>query len=384
MSPRARIAAFCSLFAIGCHGRAPGSRLQATASPAISAPTLSSSAPLAEARSPESGASSCPAPSLALHEPRDGRDAAALATCVRPQSSRDNDDCGMGKDEPALDLGRLDQAVLPFDEATRAHVAEIAKRGETLGRKRRAFGLVGDSMTVSSAFLSDFSAQAGHRPKLAPPIAEALAATIDFYRGQPAQPVQGVWLDSFRASRAAKVGARASWAVTGAPSPLALMVERLSPAVAIVLYGGNDAAFRVADPQQIADDFERDLGRVVDQLEAAGIVPVLNTVARHGHAPGIDDCDAPSGMSNWRIAVQTNAVSARAAEFACRRHLPLVDLRWALDAAPLSGLGHDGVHLNAYRGGPATLDARALQCGNAVRDYVTLRMLRQLRETLGW
>ena len=298
----------------------------------------------------------------------------------------------MAGDAPALDLARLDEAVLPFDEATLAHVREIAKRGETLGRKRRVFGLAGDSMTVSTAFLSDFSNNDGHTVKLAPEVAAALASDldgrpatiIDRYRGAEALRIQGVWFDSFRAPRAAKVGARTTWATTGgAESPLAQMIARLSPAAVVVLYGGNDAAFRAAPPEELAGDFEKGLTPILEELERQGIIPILDTVARHGHAAGIDDCDDPRGLSNWRIAVQTSAVSARAAEIACRRHLPLVDLRWALDAIPIAGLGHDGVHLNAYRGGHATLDARSLQCGSSVRSYVTLRMLRQLEDTLG-
>jgi hypothetical protein len=87
-------------------------------------------------------------------------------------------------------------------------------------------------------------------------------------------------------------------------------------------------------------------------------------------------------MSNWRIAVQTNALSARVVELACRRHLPLVDLRHALDAADARGLGPDGVHLGAFQRGAARLTARGLRCGANVRNYVTLKMLAELAPLL--
>jgi hypothetical protein len=371
--------------------RVPSTGTARPASTPTSAAEKLTATPTASASRPE--ADRCSAPSLVVRGDLDGRDDAALGRCLRPPSSRNNDDCGMGESVPALGLRRLDEAVPALDEATRAHIAEIAKKGEGQGRKRRAFGLVGDSMTVSTAFLSDLSKNDGHTVQLAPDVAAALAAEvegrsatiIDFYRGAEAQRIQGVWFDSFRASRAARVGARASWALMGgAQSPLALMIERISPAVAIVLYGGNDAAWRIAPSAAIADEFERDLSRILDELEKQGIIPVLNTVARHGHAPGLDDCEDKDGMSNWRIAVQTSAVSAKVVAIACKRHLPLIDLRWALDAAPLSGLGHDGVHLNGYRGGHATIDARSLQCGNSIRNYVTLKMLARIKEALVW
>jgi hypothetical protein len=111
-------------------------------------------------------------------------------------------------------------------------------------------------------------------------------------------------------------------------------------------------------------------------------VPVLNTVARHGDSPGIDACAGKREISDWRIAVQTNVVSARVVELACRRHLPLVDLRDALDAADNRGLARDQIHLSTFAGGGGVLDARALRCGNNVRTYVTLRMLAQVNEVI--
>src|SRR5205823_173153 len=140
-------------------------------------------------------------------------------------------------------------------------------------------------------FLRDLSARPGRSLRLAPEVESSLAGIIDFYRGQEAQRVRGVWVDSFGAPRAAKVGARARWALEGGEeSPLAHMVRDLSPAVAVVLYGGNDAAYRVAPPDSVAADFTRDLERIVDALEKEGIIPILDTVARHGSAPGIGDC----------------------------------------------------------------------------------------------
>ena len=122
---------------------------------------------------------------------------------------------------------------------------------------------------------------------------------------------------------------------------------------------------------------------IVDQLEAAGIVPVLSTIPPHTGDPARPLCDRfPGDLSNWRIAVQTNALSAAVAELACARALPLVDLRHGLDALSDAGIGPDGVHPNAHRGGAGKLDAQGLQCGYNLRNYLTLRMLRQLAPLL--
>ncbi len=366
-----------------------------TAVPKATGPASSTSSVPAGQRAgaPPPPQPACSAPSLAAKGPLDGRDDAAFARCgkLRSTSPRPPDDCGLGDPAPSLDLARLDAAVLPFERGTVAHLRTIAQRGLELGRNPRAFGLVGDSMTVSTAFFRAFAADHRDSIELSPVVAKALrtdvegkaGTIIDFYRGVQAQQLEGQWRDSFAAIRAAKVGARAVYAVAGGTvSPVSTMVRTLSPAVAVVLYGGNDAAFRAAPVSELADGFERDLVAVIEALEQAGIIPILNTVARHGHAPGIDDCGKPGDMTNWRVAVQTSALSARVAEIACRRKLPLIDLRHALDATVNHGLGHDGVHPAAYQGGSAKLTDRGLQCGYNVRNYVTLKMLKQVKETV--
>ncbi|MBW2456837.1 MAG: SGNH/GDSL hydrolase family protein [Deltaproteobacteria bacterium] len=342
---------------------------------------------------PPSSVPACSAPSLATSSPLDARNDAAFARCAKLRYTGPSppDDCGLGEPPPSLELSRLDAAVLPFERGTVAHLRTIAGRGRELGRNPRAFGLVGDSMTVSTAFFRAFAADHRDSIELSPAVGVALrtevegkpATIIDFYRGVQAQQLEGQWRDSFAAIRAAKVGARAVYAVAGGTvSPLSTMTRTLSPAVAVVLFGGNDAAFRAAPVSELADVFERDLVAVIEALEQAGIIPILNTVARHGHAPGIDDCGKPSEMTNWRIAVQTSALSARVVDVACRRNLPLIDLRHALDATVNHGLGRDGVHPSAYQGGSAKLTDRGLQCGYNVRNYVTLKMLKQVKEAV--
>ncbi len=389
MTTRAAVA--LALAAIGCEVDAADIPPTATAHPTPLGPTAAPStaapdkAALPAARD-AAPLSACSAPSLAASGPLDARDEAALATCVRPSTGhgRAARRCGQDEAAPPLDHQRLAAAVRPFDAATAARVRELAAVGRSRGRKANVFGLVGDSMTVSGAFL--------RRPPsvLAPELAATLhdeggGSIIDVYAGVDAVKLRGRVTDSFGAPRAAKVGARTVWALTGGErSPLATMVEQLSPAVAIVLFGGNDAAFTSHQPvAELAAQFERELEAVVDALEARGVIPVLNTLARHGSAPGLDDCGPPRQLTNWRIAVQTNALSARVVALACRRHLPLIDVRDALDTAVNLGLGPDQIHPSAYEPGADILDAKGLRCGYNVRNYVTLLMLKQLHGLLG-
>jgi lysophospholipase L1-like esterase len=327
----------------------------------------------------------CRAPSLDAEGPLDRRDEAALENCQSPATGPGKAAklCGQRERDPRVDLEALEEAVLPFDRATREHLREIAKRGRELGRKPRVFGLVGDSMTVSGAFMRPLTDP--KQTRLSPQIEATLwsdvakGSIIEWYRGEEVERFSGRFRDSFTATRAAKVGARTLWAAEGgAMSPIGNMVKRLSPAVAIVLFGGNDAAYRIGPLDQLADRFEADLGRVIDQLEEAGVIPVLNTIARHGDSPGYRNCGSERQMSDWRMAVQTNVLSARAAEMACKRHLPLLDVRHAMDSAVNMGVGNDGVHPSYFARGPGVMDAQGLRCGYNVRNYVTMRMLAQV------
>lgn len=343
-----------------------------------------------EAPTPTPTPVACAAPSLTIRGPADARDAAALDQCQFQPTGHDaiGDRCGQPGHEHEVKVARLDEAVAPLDQATAAHVRAVAAEGRKQGRRARVFGLLGDSITASPKFLtplSDLSKVAISLEAEARLAVDDLdvamspdgdvATAIDVYFGQDAY--RG--LDSFVAPRAAKVGAQSRWALAGHPAPIDRMIAQLSPAVVVILFGSNDAAVRFGDLDELAKGYVERMSAIVDRLEAAGIVPVLTTVPRHTLDPKRPNCDRkPGDGSNWRMAVQTSALSAAAAELACARALPLVDLRWALDATLNHGIGPDGVHPNAYRDGSAILDEHGLQCGYNVRNYVTLRMLGRL------
>jgi hypothetical protein len=280
--------------------------------------------------------------------------------------------------------------VPPFDDATRRHILEVARRGHELGRDPRAFGLVGDSITVSRDFMGALS-QRRERPLTISDDVLALlglrsgGTVIDRYRGAVVERVDGADNDSFGAFRAAKIGAAAGWATSsdGGSTPIDELVRRLNPAVAVVTFGANDAASRAAAPEEIAEMFDGDTMRAVAALESAGVVVILSNEMRHGDQPGVKACPSDDTRKNdWRIAVATTATSARAAEIACREHLPFIDLRSALDSATNHGLGPDGVHLSAHAHGAGLMTPEGLDCGYNIRTLVTLIALARVADVL--
>lgn len=366
-----------TLVALGCDdpaaaqtvpSPAPSAALPPAAAPSFLGPPVPAPAPPPAA---------CRAPSKRLRSRLDARTDDALLPCERLERPRAKG-CGEGPGQVILD--RLDEAVMAIDPRTRAHVERIVARGRALQRRPDAFGLVGDSMTVSGAF---FPFDDPDPPTIASDVAKRLrideGSILDVFRGAEVVRVRGMWRDSFGAPRAARIGAPAPWALKGGEhGPLGRMVRTLSPATAFVLYGGNDAAARQLSIETMRADFRRDLEAIVDQLEAEGVVPILHTLARHADAPGIRNCGMPGEHHDWRITVATNAMSAAAIDVACDRALPLIDLRWAMDAADQAGLSADGIHPSFYEGGAGTLDRHALRCGYNVRNYVSLRMLAAL------
>ncbi len=339
--------------------------------------------------------SACAAPSvLRLHARDDSRDLSALDTCAAGDEWAAIPDREQGPAQ-RCDLGgrkvtatRALEGALPLDAATRDHVRRIFADGKGRGRRPDAVGLVGDSITMDGSFMRPFAAGSSARVVLPREVASALAIpgpapahdVIELFRHARSDEGGKLASDSFVAPRAAKVGVRATWPLSspgfGAKSPLDVMIEAVSPAYAVVLYGANDALWRTDDMDLLVREYRDHIAALADALEARGVIPVLTTVPKHERELNWPDCPiTPTGGSNERFAIQASALSAEVARIACERHLPLVDLRWALDPLVNHGVGPDGVHLSKHPNGGGLLDAGGLQCGYNVRNLATLREL---------
>jgi hypothetical protein len=374
-----------ALIAAGSAGHAePPTKPAPRPSTAAAASTLAPATALRPPRVDSDPAtySACAAPSvLSLHAADDARALASLASCApgdpwsripdREQAAALHCD----RAGRPIDLARVLEGALPLDAATAAHVHVVFQDGQAQGRLADTFGLVGDSLTVEGSFLRPFAADAA-RLGLPPEVERVLPLG----RFAPA---------SFTAPRAAKIGARATWplAARGLPgsNPLEDLIAAESPAYAVVLYGTNDALWRTDSLDLLVRGFDASLTAVVDALEARGVIPILTTIPKHMREDNWPDCaSSAGGGGNERFALQATALSADVADLACRRHLPLIDLRWALDPLLDHGVGPDGVHLSVHPRGGGVLDATGLQCGTNVRNLVTLRELGQVADAAAW
>jgi len=395
--------AAAALIAAGSAGRAdpPAPVVRAAVTPDDSAAPVASAARAVRVDSDASTWSSCAAPSvLRLHAADDARDEKALAGCAKGDPwarvmDRDQALAGRCDQAPPVEPARVLEGALPLDPATAAHVRAVFRNGQAFGRRADAFGLVGDSMTIDGNFLRPLrpvyeAAQAGG------PAAALLAgpggATGDRTVVIPRELERLLGLgrlapDAFTAPRAAKIGQHATWALTqhyvDKPTPLEEMVAAVSPAYAVVLYGANDALLRTDSVDLLTRDFDAALSNIVDALEARGIVPILTTIPKHMRERGWPDC-TPSGGNNERFALHATALSADVADLACRRHLPLIDLRWSLEPLAWHGIGPDGVHLSGTRAGAGALDAKGLACGHNAQNLVTLRELARVVDAATW
>jgi len=377
------VVATVALIAAGSASRAdlpPGPRASTSAADSALAPV--NPVRVARVDSDPATYSACSAPSvLKLHGPDDSRDLASLATCApgdgwaRIADHEQSMALRCAAAGRTIAVARVLEGALPLDAATAAHVHGVFRSGQALGRRADVFGLVGDSLTVDANFVRPFAPGSTHA---------VLPAEV-----QRLLPLGKFAADSFVLPRAAKVGARATWPLTPRGfhqgNPIDEMVAAQSPAYAVVLYGPNDALWRTDSLDLLTRGFDTALTAIVDALESRGIVPILTTIPKHMREHGWPDCaGTPTSGGNERFNVQTAVLSADVADLACRRHLPLVDLRWALDPLLDHGVGPDGVHLSVHPGGGGVLDAAGLECGYNVRNLVTLRELGRVVDAAAW
>ena len=285
--------------------------------------------------------------------------AVALAACGEAGLVSGGSDGGgqAGADgaPPAGDLVRYppDARHSPITPAVAEHLASVVARAPASGEA--VFAKVGDSITVSTAFLHCFAGDgstdlAGHGE---------LEETLLAFRAGDA----GGATPYDRTSAAAGIGWNAGTVLDGTPSPLASEIAAVAPRFAVVMYGTNDVGF--ANPAWYGGN----LSAVVDQLLAAGVVPVLSSI------PPRDD-DAGAGA----LVPLHNAIALGIAE---ARQIPFMDFHGALLAVPGHGLGPDGVHPNSFPGGGGcALTGDGLQYGYNLRNLLALEGLDRARRAV--
>ncbi len=237
-----------------------------------------------------------------------------------------------------------------------AHIREVARR--VPGRRTDVFVKIGDSATVSRAFMRCFAEDdelvLEGRDELRPAIERIRRARV-------------AGRSSFtRESRAAVVGRSVHQLMRGSPSPVVREVRELSPRFALVMFGGNDIEIGRLDlygTQMLA---------LVDLLLQRGVIPILSTIPPRGDDP----------VSNREVPRYDAVVEAIAAA----RRVPIIDLNRAMASLPRQGLARDGVHPNAPvvdgRARACDFSAHGLEYGMNVRNLLTMRTLARLFEVL--
>lgn len=258
-------------------------------------------------------------------------------------------------------------------EATRApFTASVARRAReiaelSLDRDPNVFMKVGASGTVNTNLLYCFAGPAQPAYDLELGASTRVMPTIEHFRlGDAAGTTP---FD--RPTIAAEVGKTASWVIDGSPSPLDQEIAALNPRFAFVNYGTNEMQMASTYARALPGFYES-LSQVLDQLEGAGIVPIVTGLNPRGDNPE---------AAHW--AHTFDAVTRALAE---DRQLPYVSLLRSTEDLPDAGLVSDGIHGNAYlvdgQFQPCLFTEEGLGYSYNVRNQLSIEALHDLRSAV--
>jgi len=268
---------------------------------------------------------------------------------------------GLGGSGGALPAG---PTRYPSDAVTSPVTEHVAERlraiaGANATREPHVFMKVGDSHTVSTNLLYCFAGAAQPKYQLALDGREALLPSIDHFR-------QGSIAGSTpfdRPSSAAMVGKTASWAISGNPAPVEQEITASNARFAFVSYGSNDMQMGVTFATA-AYPFYSNLSQLLDQLEQAGIVPIVAGLPPRGD---------PSAAL-W--ATTYDSITRGIAE---ARQLPYLSMYVGTKGLPNQGLVSDGLHGNVYVTGgsaqPCVFTPTALKYNYNFRNLESIQQL---------
>lgn len=262
-----------------------------------------------------------------------------------------------------------------IDQGMKDRLRGIWAAGQAGGKRADIVMKVGDSLTDNTFFLGHvgcgwvtLDAHADLQP------------VIDGYRNAPWPPELATIDCAPNSLTRASLAARSGWSspavfatfttpVPECPPPddyaLACEAKLLQPGAAVILFGTNDA-HNALD----VGYFESTLRRIVDELAAKGIVPLLTTLP-----PRLDRPGAHARITWYNQAVVRVAQGSQ---------VPLVNLWRALWGPEMvnAGVAGDGVHLNSFGRGPANFTADGLRFGMNQRNLITLQALARLKRVV--
>ncbi|HKZ70034.1 MAG TPA: SGNH/GDSL hydrolase family protein, partial [Anaerolineales bacterium] len=242
----------------------------------------------------------------------------------------------------------------PFIANVTDHARQLFLFGATLGNRPDVFSKVGDSITVSDAFLKPIGWGNYHLREHS-----NLQPVIDFY-----SPTFARDSNSFaNTSLAAKVGwpaqallspqaADADYCAEG-EAPLVCEYRWVRPSVALIMLGTNDV------PGTSAARFERHMREVIEISMEMGVVPIVGTIPP---------------MQRAGVEGRVESLNAIITNLAYEYDVPLWDYGSALQGLPDQGLISDGVH-PSLAPNSSDFTPENLQYGMAVRNLTALQAL---------
>lgn len=248
---------------------------------------------------------------------------------------------------------------LPADVSV--NISRIYLDGRMKGNRPDVFSKVGDSITVSRQFLQPFGTGDYDLGSYG-----YLQAAIDHFSQTTARSSSS--FDNL--SLAAGVGWSASAVLNPdfadpalcqpGESPLACEYRHTRPALAIIMFGTNDAGYRTVE------QYRADMAAIVSQSIDMGVIPILSTI------PPRPD-----------VSQQVQAFNQVVRELAQSQRIPLIELADSLAGLPDGGLSWDAVHPSAPPDGRSgDLREANFAYGYVVRNFQTLDMLNRVRSAL--
>ncbi len=243
--------------------------------------------------------------------------------------------------------------VPPFVSGLSGRAREIFQKGKSLGNRPNVFSKVGDSITASAYFLTPIGNGQYELGQYG-----SLGGVIGYFSSENAR--EG---NSFNNRSLAANGGWSAFNVLqavngpcGVETPLICEYKLTKPAVALIMFGTNDAGSGSPGP------FSGWMHQIVQTSIDMGVVPVLSTIP-----PKRINADQSARVDTFNQVIR---------QVAQEYQVPLMDLFAVMDSAPNGGMGSDGMHPSIPPdGATCRFTAENLQYGFTIRNLATLQAL---------
>lgn len=258
----------------------------------------------------------------------------------------------------------------PITFAVAENLRAVHATGQLHGMSAATFIKVGDSITVGIDYFMGQFIYPDHDPDTHDPWDYTrdlgdyrfLHESLDHFLSQV---VNGGTTSFDRESLAAQVGAAASWAVSGNPSPLEQELAALTPCAAVIMFGTNDVGWYM-DLGVSMEFITGNLCLIVDTCLDQGVIPILT---------------APPLRLGYEDETLTLSHCIRAISES--RQIPFIDYHRAMMPLPGFGLRSDGVHPNTLDYNRSChLTDEGLAYGYNQRNLLTLHALDRVHQII--